>query len=267
MSQNPEELYSRTNYLSDVPYLIDNQIYEYDIRKANLNSLKAAGVLSDFDYQKYLNMPKIFREILIGKMISLDHSVYDKIHDGISEAKRIFMMQNNIDNSNVLRIANDSIYTYGIKEVSNFICTINDTPMEFIEKNKFSSFIKLNSVLIFYNQGVNNWVIDVKGISEDKLVYHQKFLSFICEIFQCLETSQYKIAFKEFNDFYNKYVNLKLPIEYYREFDSASLYEIKYHDGYKLDDPNSIPLNSIDTDYNLYLLRIIYSMITSCAKI
>lgn len=260
MSQSPE-LYNRMNYLADINYLIDNRIYEYDISKANISALRAMNSLTDEDYNNFLRMPKMDREIIVGKMELRDNTLYNKIKEGISLSKKAFVEQNKIDDINILRIANDSIYTYNIKESINLTVIVNNIPITFVEKNKFTSFVNLNSILVFFSQNADNWNIDVKGINQNKLIFHEKFLSFICTIIQYLEVGQSSIAFREFNKFYNDYISFNLSKEYYREFNDSSLFRIKGMTGYGLLDINQVPINEIDIGYNLYLLRLIYSII------
>lgn len=266
-----KKLFESPNYLlEDINYLIDNQIYEYDIRKANISSLKSQNLLSDTEYNKFLYMDKPNREIIIGKMIRNNPDLYYKIQTGIMEAKKAFIGSNNIDPINILRIANDSIFTYGIKECDNLTVMINEYPITFVLKNKFTSYINLDKKLLFYGQNVNNWIIDVKGINPNNLNLHQKLLMFICSEIQYLEACQYNIAFKEFNDFYINYINLKVNIDYYRELNSSSCFRIKTSNDsesdYLLSDGTNIPLKYIDINYNLNILRVIYSMIVSCAN-
>ena len=47
-------LWEKTTYTVDIPYIIAHNIYEYDIRKANINVLLALGLI-DKDYYYKIN--------------------------------------------------------------------------------------------------------------------------------------------------------------------------------------------------------------------
>ena len=61
------ELYKRTLYTKKVQYII-NEIHEYDISKANISILLQGGYISQNEYNMYLQMSKMQREIAIGNL-------------------------------------------------------------------------------------------------------------------------------------------------------------------------------------------------------
>ena len=60
-------LYKRTLYTKKVSYLI-NEIYEYDISKANVSILLESGMITQETYDMFCQMPKYQREVAIGYM-------------------------------------------------------------------------------------------------------------------------------------------------------------------------------------------------------
>lgn len=262
----------KINYITDKRIIIDGNIIEYDISKANINVLKAYGLLSEQDYVSLMNSDKMTREIYIGNRIAYESNKNKKsesnecIKEGIRIAKDKLLTLNNIDPENIIRIANDAVYIDSIVPLkhTSFDILNNGNFITFNMKNVFSSFIKLkNKILIFCRfDNDENIVVDVKGIDDELLPLHQKFLGFICEILFYLKRTDKNTTLKIFNEFYFNYINLKLEIDYYREFNSDSGIRIRaLNKNYATLYLSEEYKNRIDINYNLYILRELYNII------
>ena len=106
MSSN---LGKKLNYLSPLRY-VSGRIVEYDIKAANISVLRDKEIISEADYIMLSSMPKNLREREIGLMEKNNPSLYNKIADGITEAKLSLIRFNKIEDNQILRIANDAIY-------------------------------------------------------------------------------------------------------------------------------------------------------------
>ena len=74
---------------------------------------------------------------------------------------------------------------------------------------------------------------------------------------QCIGKKEY---LQLFNNFYTDYVNRRLSIEYYREFNSNSGYRFNTQlESFLLMDINPCYIDRISIDCNLNILRTIYS--------
>ena len=250
------------NYDSNMSHLFNRIIIEHDIKQANINALKVRNLLSDEEYYQLSNLPKQYREETIGWKIRNNPNLQNIIHEVINESKYRFMINNSIDPNNIIRIANDSIThiaNYN-KEYNTIVPYDNNNNIIFVNKGIYSSFIRLRKVLVFI--GTNNdtsWNIDIKGINDSKLYLHEYFITFLCNIIQAMEIGGQEVAINQFNSFYNSYVNRELDIRYYREFNSDSSFRIVGKTTYLLTDHNTVPVNRVNIDYNLSILRILYS--------
>ena len=56
------QLYKRTLYTKKVRFII-NEIYEYDIAKANISILLQAGIIKQREYDMFSQMTKYQREV------------------------------------------------------------------------------------------------------------------------------------------------------------------------------------------------------------
>lgn len=261
-----QDLANRHQYLNkNIKYIFGKKIWEYDIRQANINALRATGRISQDLYDRLASASKQYREVYIGKEIRLDKTIQDSIYEGIDGAKLQFLQLNNIHSEDVLRIANDSIYVIAPIPQTNLIIDINGYPLTFVLKGTYTSFLQLcNNVLFFYANEANDYNVDIKGISDDLLPLHQSFIGFICSILEYYDNGGKDIALRYFNDFYTSYINKTLPLEYYREFNATSGYRVSFNnETFFVNSGESIPRDALDIQFNLMDLRWIYSYLLS----
>lgn len=259
-----QEFADTKNYLApNVLYSFGYAISEYDISKANINILRSFGKITESDYLKLLALPKIDREVEIGKRILIDWSIQETIDKGIAAAKLQFLTLNNIDPNTILRIANDAFYLTGNNYIpyTTVIPEGGSTPIQFLFKKKFNFYMKLNSVLFFCNDEGAEWDVDVIGIGNVNLEMHHEFISFLCNVANQYIYCGKQSAIKYVNEFHRQYINNELNIRYYREFNANSSF--KYCQGNN-DYLSYIPIGGanekfLDRSYNLNLIRTIYS--------
>lgn len=258
-----ETIISKHNYLTPIPCIFNNDIWEYDIKQANINCLKASGGISDDQYNYLVSVPKEIREVYIGKLQKEDYGIIEQISEGIKISKIQFAIQNNLSESHIIRIANDSIYYNNPYPLENRFVSINNHKLEFVLKNHFTSFLNLNKVILFLNlSNSEEWIIDIKGINSDLHYLHENFLSAICSIIQAKNNSGIGLALNIYNNYYEKYVRRQLPINNYREFNADSCFRIKSkYSEYLYSSQSGLNINTINIDYNLMILRILYSYI------
>ena len=257
---------SAKSFIAPINYIFGQTIAEYDISKANITVLKAFGRISPQEYDYLYNLPKDNREYEIGMKIRGDKIYQDYIDEGVAWSKKQFLELNNIDIQNILRIANDSFYI-----VSPYICTNlqfpgpdGETIISFSHKNTYNVFMKLHNTLFFCNTLGEYYNIDVKGIRDDQLPQHSKFITFIAETCNDFIIGGKNIAVRNFNEFYNRYINRELEIEYYREFRSGGGFRYNYGNvSYKFMAPPVVSDQKIDIGYNLNILRTLYAYLLS----
>lgn len=255
-------LYNQMNYKSPYPYIINTFINEYDIKAANINALLSEGMIDRDEYNRYMSMPKKHREIEIGLLSRKDSSVYKTIKKGIIHAKKQLFESNNIDDTKVLSIKNDAVFVMG--DPLEYTVFGN---YEFKLKNTYNVFLRLDNLEIYYgilpDSGLIN--IDVKGISDSKLPLHQYgILTVISTVCDLLYRYNHKEAIKYCVDTCRRYLNKQLPYDYYREFDSRSMYRIctRYQSFY-FDTIDEELFKYVDLNRNLIIFRhILYILST-----
>ena len=255
------ELFGSVNYRSPVNFIHSRFIREYDIKKANISILYKYGVIDENTYKRLYNSSREIRQIEIGLMEKYNPEVYKILANGIIEAKKELFQTNSIQDHEVLSIKNDAVFILDRQlQYTKFGI------VEFVPKNTYTSYMNLNKIEVLYglDKISNKETIDVKGIGKCIDLHREYFLDFIAFVMSSIETEDIETVISSFCDFYKDYVELKLPINYYREFNSDSKYRITnsmYAVSSLLDtDENR---RCLDISYNLYLLRIIHGYLTS----
>lgn len=236
-------LYEYIFYIAkDIPFILNKYIREYDMSKANINILRQYGKISKDMYDTLYNAPRMVRQCTIGDMERVDPTITKIKQEGIRHYKKMFFESNNIEDSDILSIKNDAIF------LINKIPTITKFGdyIEFKFKNEYTSYYNLNNIELYYyyHRMTNIEKLDVKGINDTNLALHDGyFLEFLLTIFQTAQIEPIDQVIQFGNKFYEEYINMKLDVNFYRNFDTECMFKIK-----KLSKVFTYRLNTITND-------------------
>ena len=258
-------LYNKVNYTTNISYLNNVFIYEYDISKANINVLFTKGVIDNATYEKLLNSERMVRQVYVGKLCK-DVEINNILKNGIIEAKKMLFEANNIQDNEVLSIKNDAVFI-----INRQLKTTSFGLINFVMKNVYTSFYKINNLEVYYYYNNVNKMeyIDIKGISDNKIMKHENyFLQVIKDILYSIQVNGPELTIKMIKDIYNEYITLNMPIEYYRSFDMGSNYHFKFISnfgvGYSIEFADESQKSMIDITTNLSIImelqRVVVSM-------
>lgn len=258
------DLWERKNYLIDLPYIISTNIYEYDIRKANINVLRALNYIDQDYYNKLNSMPRMERQMEIGYMIRSNSEIYKILDTGIKHYKKLLFESNNLEYGSILSIKNDAVFVIGNKlkytQFSNEFNTV-----EFVLKNNYTSYYKIQNIEIYFKSDMINGrlIIDIKGLGE-KIDLHRQFIGWIAEILSMIEVGDLEMALNDIQIFYNHYINRTLPIEYYRQLDPMSMYVIQTDTAYysTMTLPPAADKRALNINCNLQVIRTLYGYVS-----
>lgn len=251
------ELYKKTYWTTPLT-LVQNRIYEYDIRSANLTMLRRSGKIKESTLAMLDEMDKQSREEAVGKMIRQNKKFYKIISRGIYEAREMLFRMNQLQDYEVLSIKNDAVFVIGRKlKYTQF------GDIEFRVKNQYAIFQQVEKTEIYYDR--RHQTIDVKGVN-DAVVEHEDHQNGIIQFFK--QVSEYLVydqrqALREYLiDFSQQYKSKQLNHEYYREFNSDNIYRtIMELSGfsYNLTEAGDSDLEIINPVYNYkrYILPMI----------
>ena len=249
----PSNNYTKDLYVNHgFDFIRSANIKEYDIRAAGFNILIAANVLSKEKIDKLNSLPKKKRNIKIGLMIKSNKEYGKIINKGLVEYRKKFFEANDIEDNNLVSVHRDAILVVN-KRIKQ---TVFDN-IEFVQKNKYSSFYYINKKEFYYSK-INN-TLHVKGIDDEILEISQDyFLSFMRKVISYNEISQ-QSAGEYLYKFADKYRHKKLNKNYYRELDNGlyRLLDLKFAGS----DVGVVDIDKeyidIDWNYKRYILPLI----------
>lgn len=258
-------LYSKTDYVTNFKFIKSVNIIEYDISKANINTLYEAGVITPQQYEYLYSLPKNDRENYVGNLIRFSsNAVYDVIKRGILEGKKKLFLQNNIQDNEVIRIANDAVFIMR----SSPLTYTKFGSIEFKPKNQYSTFVRFSGLVVFFGCKMGDINLDVINLGKDQIELHANYmLTFIGNLFYLVETSTINQVIDYFLGFYNQYLRKELDIHYYRELNEVSMFTVnspKNNGKYGMMYTDKI--EQIDITYNAGVLRELYGIIAGLNK-
>lgn len=255
------KLYEKVNYSANVPFIFGSGIYEYDIQKANINILLHEGIISKEYYDKLYNSYKLQREIAIGNLQRRDKKITEIIQNGIIQAKKELFELNYITPSEVLSIKNDAIFIIG--RILNTLDVLKGD-IHFIEKNKYTSFVRLPGIEVYYgfNRVNDTENYSIKGLGKAEPLHKDYMTDFILFILGSLQIATVGNCITYIKEFYNQYINRNLPIGYYREYNAQSYYIIGE---FAMEDiPDTVDnKKNINISYNANILKILMQYVSS----
>lgn len=252
-------LYERKNFLSDIPYRVAVPIYEYDISKANINVLYREHAISLDDYNRLKLMSRMSRQVTVGLMSIQNPTILTILSNGLTKAKKELFESNRICDDEILSIRNDAIFIMGRKlQITQF------DNVEFKLKNMYSIYMKVFETELYYRSDMVSGTdtFDVKGINDKLLYLHENgFIQILLDVFEQLECGSIQQSISVLSDYYDRYIQLQLPIEYYRAFDQYSTYIINTKPWkYRINSVTDI--KCIDISYNMNFMRQIYGYLS-----
>lgn len=248
--------WDRDKYLNkDYVSLFGVNIFEYDMKLGGFNIAREYKLLPEKRLKELESYSKNKIHTLIG-IHCKDKNYLEKQQEGFKNARKAFFESNDIEDYELLSVKKDAL----------FVLKRCDTPsefkyIEFVEKNFYTSYIYTGTLELYYF----NHDIDVKGIGDDMLPVHADgMLKFIDKIFNFMEFSNKKTAFKYIRKFVDDYKSYNLPVEYYREFSSASVFKDKY--GNIFDMFGEDEKEELDISYNFIKVILPLLKIVMCSR-
>lgn len=235
-------LIERHSYLDTSIDFIISDIIEYDIQSAGFTMIKAHNLLPQSTINYLDSLDKLKRNIAIGKIARKKPGFFKLINDHIKDYRVQFYIENELIDEDILSIKKDAIYTkkycqylnFDIIKDSQLYESTNERPMvvgkdnsqtiiKFIPKYIYSAYLYLDKKELYYNR--NN--IDVKGITDNRLVLHEEYIiKFLHEMITILTRYDNDLFKKKLVSFADKYKKRELHPGYYREFNDLSEFKV-----------------------------------------
>lgn len=212
-------LYKHDNYLNpNISYIFNKPIIEYDMKDAGFSIAKKYKLLTEKEIKKLTSVGKRERTYLLGNIQRDRKEVKIGIQEGFKYSRQKFFEMNEIDDNDIISIKRDAIFLIGYIKYERL-----DEYIHFRQKNAYTSYMCFKSprLELYYNK----YKIDIKGIDDDvSKKHHEYMIDFINKVFVKMESSDRESVLNFLRIFIDKYRLLKLDTEYYREFNSQSMF-------------------------------------------
>ena len=255
--------YRKELYCTSSPYIINHNIQEYDITKADISILFTKGVITEEQYLILKNSSKEVRNISIGYLLK-DKKLSELYYNALAEYRKRFIKENNIRDENIVSVRKDSFFI--MDQPVNVL--VFDNLVEFTPKKHYTIFINVCRLQILYNYDMfrNVETVDVKGIADEKLPLHGEcMMLFLCELFEYLSSGTMQDTIEFLQNFLKKYTARELPVGYYREFNPDSQYRIiiTQFTNYQLQNATEEQKQYLDISYNANFIRELFGIVSS----
>ena len=251
-------LYEKTRYSAPYDYLINKDIQEYDISKANISILRQYEIISDDQYKYFYNLDKRSREIKIGLMIKNDPELNKVLDHGFIESRKQFFTLNGVDDMRVLYIDKDSITVINqmisVNKISDYI--------DFKQKNRYTSFYRLGVIdFLYYNDNINE-SYRFKNANQERLLDGHKdyMIDFLLSVGYLAQNRSIRDLILMIRDFYNKYVRKELNVNYYREFNQTSMFKVFSTPTFTYYTDTAPMIENVDISYNAKIIIDLYKV-------
>jgi hypothetical protein len=207
-----DEFYSPDMYLSSKTFISEN-ITEYDIKSAGVSILRRRNAITQEHFDKLMALPKEHRVVEVGMLERKYPELKKELKEGFMEARKEFITSNNLQESEIIEIRKDAIFTTKKVKITRF------HTIEWIPKMEASMYMRFpNSVSLFY---CNDGTFSCKGINIEKIskIHSEGILTLIsiyCNSFN------YPSIFTRWEDIIRDYSLLYYHDEFYVEFNSKS---------------------------------------------
>ena len=244
------DFFRKTNYINtDVTYLRNIIITEWDIKSAGLSVIKYRHSLPDNIIEKLENMPKDKRTVYEGKLQRRFPALAKIIVDTLGDVRVQFAIENELTPDDIVSIKKDALFVISKRIKRNTVFN----SFLFRKKNTYTSYIRLNNIEFYYNSGTNH--IDCKGVNGE----NSKFIDIIKRILNFSERNNNESIYNFLKGLRESYLDRKMEKEYYRELSTG-----KFRIGkYLVDDITDDMISDINIDQNYlqFMLPVIQEII------
>lgn len=246
------KLYERDTFTQDIDFIINTNIYEYDMKEAGYNLIIYYELLDKETIEFLSTFPKKERHIRIGLLQRENRQLSKDLKEAFKQMRKKFFISNRIQERNILSIKKDALFIIDNKCEDTLFKNV-----EFVMKNRYTSFHKFDKYEFYYRNMTRK--LDIKGVNDSKYYLHEDyFISFLKDIFHTLETSSNDRVISKLKRFAYDYKNKLLPYEFYRELNADCMYTLESDDNY-IQSMEVLQGFNIDHSYNYmnYILKLI----------
>lgn len=254
-------------YKSNTRILIDVCLAEYDITQANISVLADRKIITPEDREFLSELPKLSREVTIGKWMSAGKIKADDVANGIADAKSIFMEANGFEDNDIFLIDNDALFILN-RGIASQLRVGEFTAFRL--DNVWTSYLRLsNNIELFYQydrmSGIETF--RAKGLGSSTYLHEKYMNEFIKEVFCIAQNQGLQKAINFVQEFYQAYQSRTIDIGFYRRYCPDSYYHVNMETisgaTFYMDEASPYQIKDLDITYNAGIIREFMSLLTS----
>ena len=233
----------------NIPYTFNTEIIEYDMKEAGFSISKEFKLLDKNTIKRLEKLSKDRRKVTLGNMQNSVAGYKDSLKIAFQEARRMFFEENDLEQSDIISIKKDAIFTTKRCNVQKIGEYINFRP-----KHYYTSYINLGKKLEFYYSPEE---LSVKGINDVNIEYHRDYMIRFIKLFiKKMETEDEESVIRFTKRFIDKYKRRELEVGYYRTFDHRSMYMMNDDSGELYENYFEEDKFDIDITYNYFNIAL-----------
>ncbi len=182
--------------------IVGGRIAEYDIRSAGSTAIRE--IKGEATYEYLMKLDKLPRNVTIGKMMRSEEGLAQKVNQKMLDYLNLFIVENDIKNSNFVYNTRDSIVLYNKIPMKTTFGNV-----EFRNKDgEFSSMFDIGRLTIFFDSMSHNMMC--KGVNDDIVnssPFLEKFLKFHLMRIEMNQKSGSKRLLYTLTNMRNSYLN------------------------------------------------------------
>lgn len=233
----------------DADALVGVQINEIDMVSAGMTVIKLERLLTPSQIKKLEALPKGLVSVVIGKMSRKQEfrGLSDKITQGIRRRVEAMLEYNGITEDRIVSVKRDAVFVTGPTPSGMVL----PDGTRFKLKASYTCFAKFGNVEVYCVP--RRKTADLKGIAPENRDMHMPFIvRMIMDVLGMMERGDLVEAADTLRQFREDYVSRKLPMGFYREFNSGSSYTARVGRRlFQFDGEADLAPENIDISYNL----------------
>ena len=239
-----ESILNRSNWTIPVDFIISD-IVEYDMKRAGLSIIREHKLLPEKDIARLEKKEKREADTEIGNLNYKIKGFSKTLEDYKRQYRLEFGKLNELSNEDIISVKSDAIFTR--KYCGNTQITEN---ILFRQKHQYHAMVKLLRMELYWNEDTGD--IDVKGIRDDQVALHKDYLlKDISTIISHMVSYDTEKAITKLVMLMDDYKFRRLPVGYYREFNTTSKYILYIDDRVaEIDDVGQSYVDKLIINYN-----------------
>ena len=251
------------SYSTEISYLRNKRIEEYDMASGGYSVTISEGLIEDEQILKDLEISNKFeRQVMLGNYAKDNKEYVKELNMGFRKYTTKFITENGITRNKLLFIKKDSITFFDSPITIKKFNRVN-----FTKRESFTSMLKINKLEFYVNGNTGRNVL--KGISMDS--YKETLIEEIFKLLILAEHNDRKLINRRLAELRAAYINKELADSYYRELSSNNAFLLKEgimdttvytNMAFNADSSEFFDVTDITYNYRNILLPIFNAMVT-----